>query len=279
MAYKSICTFLASDRDLEAILASAMSLATRFDAHLEVCCLGIDATQSMGFYAGAPALIYQEALESARTSAETLVDAVKSRLRNSSVRWSVDSAVVTLGGVSSYVGLKARFCDLVVLPLPYGDGRSAKDEIITEAALFEGDAPALILPRPGAELPDFGKIVVAWNQSDESLKAIRAALPLLKVADLVNVLVVDPPAHGIERSDPGGLVTQWLVRHGVKVDISIIAKTLPQISDMLRRHAKDQDADLLVIGAYSHSRLRQAILGGTTRNLLQQTEIPVFMAR
>lgn len=279
MAYKSICIFLASDKDKEAILASASSLANRFGAHLEICCLGIDSTQSVGFYAGAPAMIYQEALDTAKTAADTLTEAVKSSLRNANLRWSVDSAVLTLGSVSAYVGLKARFSDLVVLPLPYGEGRGTQDEIITEAALFDGDSPVLILPKPGANLPDFSKIVVAWNQSDESLQAIRSALPLLKVADLVNVLVVDPPAHGIERSDPGGLVTQWLVRHGVKVDISIIAKTLPQISDMLRRHCKDQDADLLVIGAYSHSRLRQAILGGTTRNLLEQADTPVFMAR
>ena len=279
MAYKSICTFLASDRDMEALLASATTLAKRFGAHLEICCLGIDSTQSVGFYAGAPAVIYQEALDTAKAAAEDLANAVRSSLRNADLRWSVDSAVLTLGGVSSFVGLKARFSDLVILPLPYGEGRSVQDEIITEAALFDGDAPVLILPQPGAELPDFTRIITAWNQSDESLHAIRAALPLLKVADQVNVLVVDPPAHGIERSDPGGLVTQWLVRHGVNVDISIIAKTLPQISDMLSRHVKDQDADLLVIGAYSHSRLRQAILGGTTRNLLENADVPVFMAR
>jgi nucleotide-binding universal stress UspA family protein len=104
-------------------------------------------------------------------------------------------------------------------------------------------------------------------------------LPLLKQADLVNVVVIDPPSHGPERSDPGGLLTQMLVRHGVQVDVSVVARTLPRISDVLRRHATDQAADLLVIGAYSHSRLRQAILGGTTRNLLEETSLPMFMVR
>jgi len=145
--------------------------------------------------------------------------------------------------------------------------------------LFDGDSPVLILPELGMELPKFNKIVLAWNQSDEALHAARAALPLLQNADLVNIVIVDPPAHGVERSDPGGLLTQMLARHGVQVDVSVIAKTLPRISDMLRRHATDQAADLLVIGAYSHSRLRQAILGGTTRNLLEETNLPVFMAR
>ncbi|MFU8898488.1 MAG: universal stress protein [Roseinatronobacter sp.] len=279
MAYKSICTFLASDTDAVAQLDSAASLAARFDAHLEVCCLGIDTTQSVGFYAGAPAIIYQDALDTAQASANALAQTAKDHLRGANIRWGVDTAVLTLGGINSFVGLKARFSDLVILPRPYGEHRGPQDEITAEAALFDGDSPVLILPELGTELPKFNKIVLAWNQSDEALHAARAALPLLQNADLVNIVIVDPPAHGVERSDPGGLLTQMLARHGVQVDVSVIAKTLPRISDMLRRHATDQAADLLVIGAYSHSRLRQAILGGTTRNLLEETNLPVFMAR
>jgi nucleotide-binding universal stress UspA family protein len=279
MAYKSVCTFLASQTDATAQLDSAIQLAQRHDAHLEICALGIDTTQSVGFYAGAPAIVYQDALDQARSQADALEELARTHLRQSDIRWSVDNAVLTLGGINGFVGLKSRFCDLVVLPRPYGETRGPQDEIILEAALFEGDSPVLILPQPGAALPDFAKIVLAWNQSDEALHAARAALPLLKQADLVNVVVIDPPSHGPERSDPGGLLTQMLVRHGVQVDVSVVARTLPRISDVLRRHATDQAADLLVIGAYSHSRLRQAILGGTTRNLLEETSLPVFMAR
>ena len=279
MAYKSICTFLASDTDAVAQLDSAARLAARLDAHLDVSCLGIDTTQSVGFYAGAPAIIYQDALDNAQASANALAEKAKAHLSGASIRWGVDTAVLTLGGINSYVGLKSRFCDLVLLPRPYGETRGPQDEIIAEAALFDGDAPVLILPQLGKELPEFNKIVLAWNQSDESLHAARAALPLLQNADLVNVVIIDPPMHGIERSDPGGLLTQMLARHDVQLEVSVIAKTLPRISDVLRRHATDQAADLLVIGAYSHSRLRQAILGGTTRNLLEETTLPVFLAR
>lgn len=279
MAYKSICTFLTSASDATRQLDSATQLAARHDAHLEICCLGIDTTQSVGFYAGAPAMIYQEALDQAQATADNLEKIVRDTLRMSSLRWSVETAVLTLGGINGFVGLKARFSDLVVMPRPYGTERGPQDEIIVEAALFEGDSPVLILPEAGADLPEFGKIVLAWNQSDEALRAARASLPLLIGADLVNVVVIDPPSQGAERSDPGGLLTQMLVRHGVQVDVSVIAKTLPRVSDVLRRHAMDQAADLMVIGAYSHSRLRQAILGGTTRNLLEETQVPVFMAR
>jgi nucleotide-binding universal stress UspA family protein len=102
-------------------------------------------------------------------------------------------------------------------------------------------------------------------------------MPLLMAADLVNVVVIDPPSHGQERSDPGGLLTTMMARHGVKAEVSVIASGGKDIAQTLQRHARDKDASLLVIGAYSHSRLRQAILGGTTRNLLAEATTPVFM--
>ncbi len=279
MSYKSICTFLNAEADINPMLASATELAARFDAHLDICCLGVDVTQSVGFYAGAPAIVYQDALDAARERADALADAARSRMRNADVRWSVETAVLTIGGISAYVGLKSRFSDLVVLPLPYGDGRGPQDEIATEGALFDGNAPVLILPQPGGRLPAFDRIVLAWNQTDEALNAARASLPLLVAADLVNVVVIDPPAQSSERSDPGGMLTQMLARHGAQAEVSVLARSLPRISDILRRHVTDQNADLLVMGAYSHSRLRQAILGGTTRDLLEECNVPVFMAR
>jgi hypothetical protein len=137
MAYKSVCTFLASQTDATAQLDSAIQLAQRHDAHLEICALGIDTTQSVGFYAGAPAIVYQDALDQARSQADALEELARTHLRQSDIRWSVDNAVLTLGGINGFVGLKSRFCDLVVLPRPYGETRGPQDEIILEAALLK----------------------------------------------------------------------------------------------------------------------------------------------
>jgi nucleotide-binding universal stress UspA family protein len=119
---------------------------------------------------------------------------------------------------------------------------------------------------------------VAWNQSNEALTAVRHALPVLHKADQVAVVIVDPPVHGSERSDPGGMLTQWLARHGVHAEVVVLAKTLPRVSDVLMRYMTDSDSDLLVMGAYGHSRLREAILGGATRNMLENADFPVFLA-
>lgn len=278
MSYKSITTFLSHAERADALLDTIAAFSAQSEAHFEICCFGIDTTQTAGFYAGAPAILYQEMFDAAQARAEALTERVRDIMRPAQTRWSVDSAVLTLGGAAPLVALKARFSDLVILPRPYGPDATPIDEIITEAALFDGKAPVLVLPDPAQPIPSFGKIVLAWNQSDEAMAAARAALPLLRAADTVNLVVIDPPVQGPERSDPGGMLAQLLVRHGCKVEISVIARTLPRTSDVLQRHARDQAADLLVMGAYSHSRLRQAFLGGTTRNLLENAHIPVLMA-
>jgi nucleotide-binding universal stress UspA family protein len=133
---------------------------------------------------------------------------------------------------------------------------------------------------PGTLLPEtLGKrVVIAWNQGREAMAAVRRALPLLRKADLVNIVVVDPPAYGPERSDPGGALCQMLVRHGVKAEVSVLARTMPRVSDVLVRHVRDQNADILVMGAYGHSRFREAILGGATRDMLELAQVPVFLA-
>ena len=116
------------------------------------------------------------------------------------------------------------------------------------------------------------------NLSAEALRAIRLAMPLLQKARNVYIAIIDPPTHGPERSDPGGALSQMLSRHGVRADVTVMARTLPRVSDILNRHARDKDADLIVMGAYGHSRFRESIMGGATRHMLEVSEKPVFLA-
>jgi nucleotide-binding universal stress UspA family protein len=278
MAYKTLATFVTDDAMINPALDAAITMARREDAHLDVCCLGVDHTQPGHFYAGAPAMIYQETLDRAREEAEALEKTVRARLGREEIRWGVESAVVQVGGLTGLVGLRARFSDLVIQAKPYGEGRTADAEAIVEAALFEGQTPVLVLPDSGLG-PDLGKrIVVAWNQSDEALSAVRRALPMLIAAEQVDIVIINPPPQGPERSDPGGLLTQMLTRHGVRAEVSVIAKTMPRVSDVLSRYVREHGADMLVMGAYGHSRFREAILGGATRHMLEIAETPVFMA-
>ncbi|MBU2956435.1 universal stress protein [Paracoccus sp. 1_MG-2023] len=280
MSFKSILTVLSAPRQVPQ-LERAVALARAEDAHLEILCLGVDNSQPAYFFPGGTAYGLQEAIAAATEDAKLLDAKVTEAMAGTvGLCWSSEALVAQSGGIAGLVGMRARFADLTVLASPYAEGQPGESEMICEAALFEGACPVMVLPvnAPAPSLPP-KKVLVAWNQSAEALAAIRRAMPLLQAARSVEITCIDPQRAGPERSDPGGALTQMLVRHGINAEIAVLARTAPRISDEINRRAIEIDADLVVMGAYGHSRLRQAILGGATRNMLEQAELPVFMAR
>lgn len=280
MAYKSLLTVATSPEGLLDTVTAAAQVAQTMDAHLDGLALGVDRTQIGYSYVGSGAVVIAAAMERAEAEAREAEAALNAALQAQSptLRSSAESVVTQLGALTDVVAARARYSDLVVLPLPYGKSRGVEDEAVTEAALFEGMAPVLIVPPKGMKSGTPKRIIIAWNQSREALVAARRAMPFLRRAELVQIVVVDPPPHGPERSDPGGLLCQLLVRHGVKAEVCVLARALPRVSEVLARQARDIDAEMLVMGAYGHSRFREAILGGATRDMLEHAEVPVFLA-
>jgi len=259
-------------------LEHAVAMAKAHDAHLDVLCLGVDRSQAGYYYTGASAIVLQETITRAHSEAQAIETIVKNTLEGSDIRWSSDSGVAQLADLGRHVAARARFSDLVIVPQPYGEGRGAELEPAAEAAMFEGHTPTLIVPENAAPCPAPKCVLIGWNESIEALSAVRAAMPMLRAADVVHVVVVDPPSHGPHRSDPGGRLSQYLARHGVTAEIDVLSKTLPRVADVLLRQARDIDADMIVMGAYGHSRFREAIFGGATRYMLEKATIPILMA-
>ena len=278
MNYKSLLCVLTDSDFTAAPLAQGIALAEAQDAHLDVLALGVDRSQTGYFYAGADALLMQEMLKRAHEEADAVKAAAEAALGKSDVRWACDTGVTQIADLGRHVAARSRFSDLVILPKPYGKNQGPELEPTLEAALFEGQAPVLMVPETAKPFSAPKTISIGWNESAEALVATRAALPFLKEADLVHVVVIDPPTHGPNRSDPGGLLSQFLSRHGVRVEVDVLSKTQPRVSDVLLRHATDTETDMIVMGAYGHSRFREAILGGATRNMLEQANIPVFLS-
>lgn len=278
MAYRTITTVLTDVEVNAASMQAAMDIARREEAHLDVLCLGIDRTQPGFYYAGANAMVVQDNLTQAREDSVALEEYARKQLTGSDFPWATTAISAQMVALNGLIAHRTRFSDLVVLPRPYGAGRGYDYEAVVEAAMFDGDVPVLIQP-DGVTFPeDVKTVAVAWNESTEALRAVRGALPFLQQAETVNITVVDPPQHGPERSDPGGALSQWLSRQGVRAEVSVLSKTMPRVSDVLLRHARDIDADMIVMGAYGHSRFRESILGGATRSMLEVAEVPVLMA-
>ena len=283
MAYKSLLTIVSNPETVAATLAAAIPLARREDAHLEVLCISIDHSQIGYYYPEAGPVYNLDDVARAEADVAALQTLVTDRLRTEGLRFSVETAIAQISGLTDLIARQARFSDLVILPVPYSKTASNHADLLIEAALFQGRAPVLVVPATG--LPEVlgtttlgQQIVVAWNESAEALVAIRAALPLLRAASQVTIAIIDPSSQSAHRSDPGGALSQMLARHAVHVEVAVLAKTLPRVTDVLNRLVRDKAADLLVMGAYGHSRFREAIMGGATRDMLELAEVPVFMA-
>ncbi|MCC7320200.1 MAG: universal stress protein [Rubellimicrobium sp.] len=279
MAYKTISLIATNAATDGAALRAALAIAQREEAHLEVFCVGIDPAHYDALSVGAIAVTVEIAITEARNRAASLAAWVAGIVPPGTPRVSVQEIVSPQLGLDFTVSRVARYSDLVVAARPYGPGRDATQVTLVEAALFATGAPVLIVPDDERDWSrPFGRVMVAWNESDVSFAAIRAAMPILKAADHVDLVMVDPPSHSPERSDPGGAVSLMLARHGIRCEVSILARTLPKVSEIILRFARDHGAEAIVMGAYGHSRFREAILGGATREMLEGAQLPLLMA-
>jgi nucleotide-binding universal stress UspA family protein len=281
MPFKSVLTVIADPETARLTIAVAAGMARLQDGHLDVLALGYEASQPGYSYIGAGAVSTDWSLEQAEEDAKAAARAAQAALAEHEVglRFALETAVTVSGQVSAVVAEKAAFADLVVQAAPQGKLQRDLADAIIEAALFDGNAPVLIIPQgvDVARAISPRRVVLAWNQSSEALNAAKRALPFLQAADVVYVAIIDPPLAGSERSDPGGPLCQYLARHGVTVEVSVLTRSRPRISDVLAQHILDRNADLLVMGAYGHSRLREAVMGGATREVLNTTRVPVLM--
>ena len=188
------------------------------------------------------------------------------------------------GGIS----LLARYADLVVI-----SQYNAKDKSpsvmrdFPAYVLLHSGRPVLIVPYapmlPLLAPPAAARnVLISWNASKEASRAVTAALPLLQRAGQVHVAIFDAQVHAAEHGEePGAELTHYLARHGVEARLHLLDGSgvrRGDIGEALLSQAADLSADLLVMGAYGHSRLRETILGGVTRTILQSMTIPVLMA-
>lgn len=279
MAYKSILSVVTHAGTAAKQLDAAVDFARRYDAHLDVLCLGIDPIDVALYSVGGSVAVAWQGIEAARTDAAAIGAAVRARLAPEDIRWAAEDVVSQSGLVGSAVGLRARYADLVILGRPHDGGASHVAAAVLEGALFDGRAPVLIVPPGGMPAGYASRIVLGWNEGEEAMAATRQAMPFLKQAASVNIAVVDPSTDSVERSDPAGALSQMLARHGVHAEVSVLARTQNRVADILIRHATEVGAGMIVMGGYGHSRFREAVLGGTTRHMLDTATLPVFMAR
>jgi nucleotide-binding universal stress UspA family protein len=183
----------------------------------------------------------------------------------------------TEGITAEQVARHGRTSDLLLLGQPDPEGDAPKALAVFEAALFSSGRPLLMVPHAGRFTHVGRRALIAWNGRREAARAVHDALPLLAGAEHVVVLTagMEPPEAD---ADPTAEMLRHLARHGLPVSAAREIGTDLEVADIILNRAAETGADLLVMGAYGHSRLREFVLGGATRSILRQMTLPVLMA-
>jgi nucleotide-binding universal stress UspA family protein len=255
-------------------------LAERFTAHLVgLCPIPSPELPRRAGYADLAVLepVYHEWQERSLEQIETIRGTFERLAGQRGVK--TEWRAVTEGGEAD-PALHARYVDLTILGQrdPDNDDMAMIRPQPEQVALASG-RPILIVPYAGNFNIVGRRVLIAWNASREAARATADAMPLLKSAEAVTVMAVDPQSDPHGQGDlPGADIALHLARHGVKAQIERTVSAGVPIGETLLSRAADLDADLLVMGAYGHSRVRELLLGGATRSILASMTIPVLMS-
>jgi nucleotide-binding universal stress UspA family protein len=275
MNYKTILVHINSEKRCAARLELAIQLAKKYDA----CLVGLHAFfpyTPPGYimaHMGAEVIAAQQKLANeamSQTGEAFRKQTSAAGLENKEWHTAHDDPV-------SAMSLQARYADILVVGQRGASDDSGVDKDFPERLILVAGRPVLVVPEVG-DFPSVGKrIIVAWNASREAARAVTNAIPFLKAADKVYVMAVQSKANENENISTERIV-QYLSRHGVGVEVEESKDVEIGVGNELLSRASDLSADLLVMGCYGHSRVREWILGGATRTILESMTIPVLMS-
>ncbi len=191
------------------------------------------------------------------------------------------NARVVEGQVIPILREHTKYTDLLLLGQDNPEDPDNASYGLADALLFEGASACMVVPHSGKLDAPGRRILLTWNASRESARALREAMSMLQRAETVVVLSSEPDDgdSDVARGHPHAQeLARFLESHGIESVSSGIADVDVSPSDAIIGQAADMNADLIVMGAYGHARLREIILGGVTRDLLKQSTVPLFLA-
>jgi nucleotide-binding universal stress UspA family protein len=259
-------------------LTDAIALAADYGAHLSVLQVVNFPTPMVGPLGISPDYLLSDLYSQLRQQGNEDAARLRSRLDREGISFEVRTVEAMLGEPPRPLILHGRYCDLCVLPGP-DPSEGDKALIFVNAFLFEAGRPVLVVPpRQPASLP-LTHAVVAWQPTREATRALHDAMPFLARCESVDVVTIDPKIGGIRHGEePGADIATHLARHGLKVNVVSLPSGGATIASVLLRHCAESGARLLVAGGYGHSRAREWILGGATRDLLETATLPVLFS-
>ncbi|MEO8101778.1 MAG: universal stress protein [Betaproteobacteria bacterium] len=274
MSYKTLLVHLDGQARNEHTLRLAGDLAGRFDAHLAA----VYALEQPLFAAAmdpgaAAALTFQVELDQQmQAKARQMVTATEQQ-SGRTIEWRTVS-----GNTLNNVILHARHADLLFMTQDDTSLKLRIDPSFAASVVIGAGRPVLMVPYAGEFKTCGSSVLIAWSGTRESARAVADALPLLKKAREINVVSFNPKGDSAWGELPGADIGLWLTRHGVRVNVRQQKSAEVDVGNQILSLASDLSSDLIVMGAYGHSRTFEFVLGGVTRTLLESMTVPVLMS-
>jgi nucleotide-binding universal stress UspA family protein len=278
MSIKNILVHVDDSEQVDSRLDVAVKLVQTHDAHLAA--IYAIAYPVISVYLGegyVPADLIESQAERSRERASAARKRFEERMGRDGMEAEWREAE---GYPADVISLNAKYADLTVVGQPHPDDPQnyPNPGLPAEVALSAGRL-VLVVPYIGALQEPGRNVLVAWNGSREATRAVNDALPILERAEKVTVLAVNPRKSGSDHGDiPSADIALHLARHGVKAEASQTVSGDTDVGDIILSRISDLGADLVVMGAYGHSRMRELVMGGVTRDLLRHMTVPVLMS-
>jgi nucleotide-binding universal stress UspA family protein len=254
----------------------AVSIAEDFEAHLCGIAFSYEPVVPPSIMGGIPADIIDAQWEASGQAADAAIARFEAAAKREGIVAEHRKLEASLGGAGDLFGRLARRFDLSVVGQAEPKHGPAQDLVI-EGALFGSGRPVIVVPyiqRGGLKLD---RVLICWDGSRPAARAIADAMPFLVRAAAIDVVIV---ASGREKSDeiPGVDMGEHLARHALKVEVKRIVSTDLDVPNTILSYAADSGTDLIVMGGFGHSRLREFVLGGATRGILASMTVPALMS-
>jgi nucleotide-binding universal stress UspA family protein len=276
MMIKDILVKLERDAARDSVCDFAVSIAGTFDAHLTGVAFGNAGIPSF-VMPDVPSDVLAGVIAENEAAARKSIDRFESAIQRGGVAGEHRLVVDGNSGPPDALALLARRCDLsVVMQSDHRNG--AHNDLMIEAALFGSGRPVLVVPYIHKGGVALNRVICCWDGSRTAARAVNDALPILRKAKSVEVFIVANEKTRTERELRGADIARHLARHGVQVEVEITPAADIDVASIVLSHAADLSADMLVMGGYGHSRLREFMLGGVTRGILETMTVPVFMS-
>jgi len=277
LSYKSILILVDHTRACQARIDAAIGLALCYEAHLTALYVIVDPSSAI-FVRG---YLPPEIMAIANAQEEALANDTLAQFSAAAERNQVPFETRIDRGfddtVADIVGMHARYADLIVGGQTDPNDPPTIPDLPGQLVLACG-RPVLLIPYIGAKKTFGEHVVIAWNAGQEVTRAVSDAMPILERASSVSVVSLNPRPRDLGHGDiPGADIALYLARHGVNVEVQHIETDI-DVGNTLLSHMANEGADLLIMGGYGHSRLRQVVFGGATRTMLGEMTVPVLMS-